>query len=82
MALSKEDFETKCMEIIEQIVLIDFRQDRLGAVKVSEAMLEKAKAKFPNGGEVVNIYTRVVDEFKGCTDNEYATLRKQLFSMK
>ena len=85
MALSKEEFDNKCMEIIEHIVLIDYRQDRLGAVKVAEAMLEKAKTKLNSstkGQEVISIYEKVVEEFKGCSDKEYTILRKQLFDIK
>ena len=40
-----EEFEEKCMDVIEQIVSIDIKQNRQGAIKVSEKMLEKAKAK-------------------------------------
>ena len=39
MALSKEEFENKCIEVIEQVVLADFNQTRLGAVAVSEKLL-------------------------------------------
>lgn len=78
MALSKEEFENKCIEVIEQVVLLDFNQTRLGAVAVSEKMLEKAKSKYPEA--VVAIYERVVKEFKECSDVEYETLKKQLFA--
>lgn len=79
MALSKEEFENKCIEVIEQVVLADFNQTRLGAVAVSEKMLEKAKSKYPQA--VVDIYERVVKEFKECSDVEYETLKKQLFTI-
>lgn len=79
MALSKEEFENKCIEVIEQVVLADFNQNRLGAVSVSERMLEKAKTKYPQA--VVDIYERVVKEFRECTDVEYETLKKQLFTV-
>lgn len=82
MALSKEEFENKCIEVIEQIVLIDIKQDRLGAVKVAELMLNKAKAKAKCPKSVIDIYERVVDEFKKCSDKEYAILRRQLFGKK
>ena len=79
MALSKEEFENKCIEVIEQVVLADYDQNRVGAVAVSEKMLEKAKTKYPQA--VVDIYERVVKEFKECTDVEYETLKKQLFTV-
>lgn len=76
--LSVEAFEEKCMDIIEQIVSVDIKQNRLGAIKVAEKMLEKAKA---TGKElVIKIYERVVHEFKIATDEDYETLRKQIFS--
>lgn len=79
MALSKEEFENKCMEVIEQVVLVDYNQTRTGAVAVSQKMLEKAKTKYPQA--VVDIYERVVKEFKECSDEEYNILKKQLFTI-
>ncbi len=78
MALSEEEFENKCMDIIEQIVSIDIKQDRLGAIKVAEKMLEKAKST--NKKLAIDIYDRVLNEFKIATDEEYELLRKQIFS--
>lgn len=78
MALSEQEFENKCMEVIEQIVSIDIRQDRAGAIKVAEKMLEKAKA---TGKKLlIDIYERVVKEFNIATDQEYEMLRTQIFS--
>lgn len=76
--LSVEEFENKCMDIIEQIVAIDIKQNRQGAIKVAEKMLEKAKEKGKK--VVIDIYARVVEEFKIATDEEYELLRKQIFS--
>ena len=73
-----EEFEEKCMDIIEQIVAIDIRQNRAGAVKVAEKMLEKAKEK--GNKKIIEIYDRVLQEFKQATDEEYELLRKQIFS--
>ena len=42
--MSVEEFENKCMDIIEQITSIDIKQTRQGAIKVAEKMLEKAQA--------------------------------------
>ena len=76
--ISIEEFENKCMDIIEQIVSIDIKQNRQGAIKVAQKMLEKAKA---TGKQlVIDIYTRVVNEFNIATDAEYEMLRKQIFS--
>ncbi|MCQ2564852.1 MAG: hypothetical protein MJ152_03245 [Clostridia bacterium] len=79
MATSTEEFENKCMDIIEKIVSIDVRQDRKGAITVAEKMLAKAKEKTTNA-EVISIYERVLKEFNIATDTEYELLRKQIFS--
>lgn len=76
--LSIEEFENKCMDIIEQIVSIDIKQNRQGAIKVAEKMLEKAKTT--GKAKVIEIYERVVHEFKIATDEDYELLRKQIFS--
>ena len=76
-SMTIEEFENKCMDIIEQIVSIDIRQNRAGAIKVAEKMLEKAKTTGKQ--TVIDIYTRVVNEFKIATDAEYEMLRKQIF---
>ena len=73
-----EEFEEKCMDIIEKIVAMDIKQNRQGAIKVSEKMLEKAKEK--GNSKVVEIYERVLQEFKLASDEEYELLRKQIFS--
>ena len=76
--LNSEEFENKCMDIIETIVGIDNRMDRKGAIKVAEKMLEKARAKTKNK-EVITIYERVVKEFNIATDTEYEMLKRQIF---
>ena len=76
--LSTEEFENKCMDIIEKIVSMDIRMNRQGAIKVSEKMLENAKKKTTNKN-VIAIYERVVKEFNIATDAEYEMLRKQIF---
>lgn len=76
--MSVEEFENKCMDIIEQITAIDIKQTRQSAVKVAEKMLEKAQATGKN--VIVKIYARVVEEFKIATDEEYELLKKQIFS--
>ena len=76
--MSVEEFENKCMDIIEQITSIDIKQTRQGAIKVAEKMLEKAKTTGKK--KVIDIYARVVEEFKIATDEEYELLKKQIFS--
>ena len=73
-----EEFENKCMDIIEQIVAMDIKQNRAGAIKVAEKMLEKAKATGKK--KVIEIYERVVHEFNIASDEDYELLRKQIFS--
>lgn len=73
-----EEFENKCMDIIETIVGIDIHNSRQDAIKIAEKMLEKAKAKTTNKN-VIAIYERVVKEFNIATDEEYNLLRKQIF---
>ena len=73
-----EEFEEKCMDVIEKVVAIDIKQNRQGAIAVSEKMLEKAKEK--GNKKVIEIYERVVKEFKLASDEEYELLRKQIFS--
>lgn len=76
--LSTKEFEYKCMSVIEQIVSIDIKQNRQGAIKVAERMLEKAKTT--NNKQVIDIYARVLKEFEIATDEEYTILREQIFS--
>lgn len=76
--MSVEEFENKCMDIIEQITSIDIKQTRQGAIKVAEKMLEKAKTTGKK--KIVDICARVVEEFKIATDEEYELLKKQIFS--
>lgn len=75
--MSVEEFENKCMDIIEKIVSVNPKQNRQDAIKVAEKMLEKAKST--NKKKVIEIYERVVHEFNIATDEEYNLLRKQIF---
>ncbi len=76
--LSTEEFENKCMDIIEKIVAMNIKMNRQGAIKVAEKMLDNAKKKTTNKN-VIAIYERVVKEFNIATDVEYEMLRKQIF---
>ena len=67
--MKKINFENKCMDVIEQITSIDIKQNREGAIKVAEIMFEKAKATGKQN--IIDIYERVVNEFKIATDEEY-----------
>ncbi len=75
--LTTEQFENKCMDIIEQIVSISIKQDRQGAIKVTEKML--AKAKTGSNKLVIDIYERVLHEFNIASDQDYNLLRKEIF---
>ena len=75
---NQEEFENKCMDIIEVIVSIDVKQDRKGAIAVAEKMLDAASKKATNKN-VIAIYERVVHEFKIAKNAEYEMLRKQIF---
>lgn len=76
--MTVEEFEEKCMDMIEKIVAKDIKQNRQGAIKVSEKMLERAKEKGSKKA-VIDIYERVLQEFKLASDEEYEMLRKQIF---
>ena len=77
MAITREEFENKCMDVIEQIVASDRTLDRQGAILVAERLVEKAKA---TGKKLtIDVYTRVLNEFKIATDKEYEELKKQIF---
>ena len=76
--MTVEEFEEKCMDVIEKIVAIDIKQNRQGAIVVAEKMLAKAQEK--GHKKIIEIYERVVQEFKLASDEEYELLRKQIFS--
>ena len=76
--MTKTEMEERCMDLIEQIVRIDKKQNRLGAINVSQKMLDKAKEK---GNKNLNaIFERVLNEFVYWTDEEYEKLKRELFS--
>lgn len=76
--MTVEEMEERCMDLIKQIVGIDIRQNRQGAIKVAQAMLDKAEEK--GNKQAVAIYERVLLEFKACSDEEYEKLRRAIFS--
>lgn len=81
MDLNKKEFESKCIEVIESIILSNISYTRANAIVVSGKMLDKAKEKkCPQG--VLDIYERVHEEFKMASDKEYEILKSQLFKDK
>lgn len=74
--LTTEEFENKCMDIMEAIITISRDMDRKGAVDLSRKML--ARAEEDGNDEVTRVYKKVVEEFENATDEEYETLKKQL----
>lgn len=80
MALSKEEFENKCIEVIENIILSNINYTRANAITLSGKMLDKAKEKSSQG--VIDIYDRVHQEFLMASDQEYEILKKQLFKKR
>lgn len=74
--LSEQDFENKCIEIMEDIITVNKEMTRLDAVNLAKKMLAKAEE---NGNEeVIKVFEKVVEEFEDATDDEYNTLKKQL----
>lgn len=81
MDLNKKEFESKCIEVIESIILSNIKYTRANAITVSGKMLDRAKEKkLPQA--VIDVYTRVNEEFKLASDKEYEILKKQLFKDK
>ena len=81
MDLSKKEFESKCIEVIESIILSNINYTRANAITVSAKMIERAKEKkVPQ--TALDIYIRVNEEFKLASDKEYEILKRQLFKDK
>ncbi len=78
--MTKEEFENKCMEVIEQIVSIDINQTREGAIKVAQSMVDKAMETGKK--RIIELYERVLNEFEIATDKEYELLREAIFSYR
>lgn len=81
MDLNKKEFESKCIEVIESIIMLNVNNTRANAIAISAKMLEKAKEK-KSPQAVLDIYIRVNEEFKMASDKEYEILKKQLFKDK
>ena len=81
MDLNKKEFESKCIEVIESIILSNINNTRANAITISGKMLEKAKEKkCPQG--VLDIYIRVNEEFKLASDKEYEILKNNCLKIK
>lgn len=74
-----EEFENKCMAIIEKIVAKDIRNTRQDAIRIAEEMLKVSKRKTTKQS-VIAVFERVLKEFQIATDEEYNLLKKQIFS--
>lgn len=74
--LTTEEFENKCMDLMEAIITLSRNLDRKGAIDISKKML--ARADEEGNEEVIRVYKKVVEEFENATDEEYETLKKQL----
>lgn len=74
--LTTEEFENKCMDLMEAIITLSRNLDRKGAIDISKKMLARADEK--GNEEVIRVYKKVVEEFENATDEEYETLKKQL----
>lgn len=71
-----DEFEQKCMDIIEVIVSIDKKNTREDAIRIAKKMRDKLIAKT---NDSLSIYERVVKEFELATDEEFDSLKKQIF---
>ncbi|MDE7107493.1 MAG: type IV secretory system conjugative DNA transfer family protein, partial [Clostridiales bacterium] len=69
------EFENKCMDEIEKIILISEDNDRQEAIEIAKQRLRRAR-----NPERIKILERVVKEFVIATDVEFDLLKKQLFS--
>lgn len=75
--ISDENFENHCMYLIWNIVSIKIDLTRTDAIDIAKTLLEKAKLS--ENKTVVDVYTRVLNEFKIATDEEYNDLKKTIF---
>lgn len=71
-----DEFEQKCMDIIEVIVSIDKKNTREDAIRIAKKMRDKLIAKT---NDSLSIYECVVKEFELATDEEFDSLKKQIF---
>ena len=79
MVLTKDEFEQKCIDILEAIILTDKEITRITALDLANKMLEMAKSDKKYEGEVVDIYERVVVELQDASDEDFNALKEQLF---
>ena len=72
-----KDFEDAVTERLERIIKSDRRMGRKGAIKKSETYLEAVRDTHDR--KMVQVYERIVYEFKTASDYIYRQLKKQIF---
>lgn len=73
-----EDFEEAVIERLERIIKSDRRMGRQGAIKKAETYLEAVRDTHDR--KMVQVYERIVYEFKTASDYIYRQLKKQIFN--
>ena len=71
------EFEEAVIERLERIIKSDRRMGRQGAIKKAETYLEAVRDT--HDGKMVQVYERIVYEFKAASNYIYNLLRNQLF---
>lgn len=74
--ITEEQFEVKCMDVIELVVKFDRNNTREDAILLTEFLCEQAKEKSCSKSQ--KIFMRVLKEFNAATDAEYEALRAQI----
>ena len=76
--MTQYEFENKCMDLIEQIVgIIGPAGMRQKAIDMAKKMCDEADKK--DNALLSMLYQRVYNEFQIASDEEYETLRAQIF---
>ena len=74
----EEDFESACMDLIEEIASSNKLMTRQKAIQESKDRLEKARKRKVNSSQI-QVLQRVVFEFSIATDEEFQALMKSIF---
>ena len=77
--LTQEEFENKCIEIMEKIVRIKTCTTKEKALAIAEEMAVNAK-KDNADKEVMKIFNKIIEEFTNVSTTDYNILRKQVLS--
>lgn len=75
---NEEEFENQCMDIIEEIVGLSPKQERVEAIEIAKIVLNKYRDRKADKNEL-KVLERVLHEFEIATNDEYNLLRKQIF---